>query len=650
MPSPGSTDSAAASARDLPALPQFIQKNARGVFIDPTRFKADGSFKIFVDLFFSEGALFVDLDYDCFQKLLFMPNTFKGHKGMIKLAAEITHFSPLRKALYKGVRLLDNDARAEYMFEPAFLEMTYQEPQYGEATSDGSVPIIGFKDKTKLQSTKLNIDEFIADMWIKGIHFGILVSAVERAIAANKTDRLEVACELQPRLGCDAELQEECEGLHRDDSPMITSGKADLGRYKNRFPQISSGQRMMKKVPRVLGESGFKVSGYEIVPDVPKDMDLEAIAGSGTKVVLCSEGQFIVAVADGFISIDVDSNQISVTEKIENKSGISARTTGNLSLNVDEFIEHGEVQEGRIVDGKHMKFTSTVHGTLVSTSGRIELEGNLSGGSASSPNGSISIKNRALNANIKAIGGRIDINYAENSTIIGDDVTIVHAINCEIIASKVTMKLAQACFIAARVIKIDATDERRGVATTVSILVPDNSVSDLKIASATTAIAEFEALTKENFVELDKFKSNLELSKFFALEEMVRSGKVKMTPAQEQNFRQMQTKYASAIKALKKLTLNQQTLLKSIQAKQSEILQLKEAQTSIAQGRSCNIGEVVGETCVQKMRTNLVLVNFSQAVGQNASKMLRTVDPTPMPLFFDAHGSFEWQSTLSTEE
>lgn len=647
MPTPISSEPVAAPVRDAANVPNFINRDANGVFVNCAKVLDDASFQIFVDRLFSQGARFSGLDYTNFQKLLYQLPTARGQAGLIRLAAEIVVFPPQRKALYKGVRLMDNAARAEYMFEPVFLEVSYLEPQYGEPDASGTKMIVAYQNKTRQEPTQLNIDEFVADMWTKGVRFGIDVPLVQRAIAANKADRLVVACEQKPKPGRDAELHEECAGLHRDDSPLITAGKADLRRFKNRFPQIAGGQRMMKKIPLQLGEVGFKVNGDPVQPDAPKDLDLALIAGPGTKIELIKDVHYIVAVADGFIAIDVDSNQISVTEKIESKGGISARTTGDLTLSVEEFVEHGEVQEGREVAGKHMKFTSPVYGKLLSDGGRIELEDNLSGGSAISPNGSINIKNRASNACIEAIGGTIHVHYAENSSIIGDTVTIEHAINCEVMAKQLTIGLAQGCFLAAESANIGTSGDRKGSATTVSVLIPDSADAVRQASALTSAIAEFDRLTLAKTAEMDKLKSNPELAKFLSIGQMVRSGKITVSPALEQNFKLLQHKYAGALKVLDKLNHEKQGLKASADSKRHELAQLKKAQTAAAAGRGCNIREVVGETCVQQLRTNLSVANFSGSTGNELSKTLRAAAATPVRIFLDDTGCVDWHYAAS---
>lgn len=622
-------------------LPNFVQKRAEGIFVDPSRIPAAGGFQVFLERLYSQGARFAGLDYACLQQLLYPTGASESQRGVVRLAAEIVVFPAARNALYKEVRLIDQGAQAEYMFEPALLEVQYQQPLYGDADASGVTPIVGYEDRTRLEPTQLDFDEFVAAMWTKGVRFGIQVRAVQSAISANKADRCVVACELTAKPGHDAELREECKGLHRDNSPMITAGKADLRRFKNRFPQITKGQRMMKKVPLQLGETGYKVTGDLIEPALPKDVDLNAIAGPGTRIEASGDEQFIVAVADGFISIDVDSNQISVTEKIESKGGISARTTGDLLLSVDEFIEHGEVQEGRVVEGKHMTFTSTVYGSLVSDGGRLELHDNLSGGSATSPNGSITIKKRASNARLEAVGGRIDVHYAENSTIIGDDVTLEHAINCQVVADSVHMGLAQGCAIAARSIAIDKTDSRKGSATVVSVLVPDPAEALGKLATLGTALAELERLVQATSAQMQTLQSEPELAKFLSIRAMVQAGKVTVSPALAQNFRLMQSKHAPALKAMEKLASDQKAALQSIAAKREEMQQLKAAQHALAVGRGCTIGEVLGETTVQQLRTNQGVANFAGTSGNELGAMLRA-GTTPLRVYSDDHGSVDW--------
>lgn len=629
--------------RDDSPLPSFIVKRKEGVFVITTHIPTSTAFQEFIDRLFSHGARFTDLHYDTFHRLLYFANSTKWPAPEVRLASEIVVFSPARKSLYKEVRLMDGGARGEYMFEPALLEISYQEPIYGDADANGPGAITGYQNKTKTVATTLDFDEFVTEMWLKGVRFGIQERVVKAAIAANRGDRVVVAVQLAPTPGRDAQLHEECEGLHRDDSPMIkASGQADLRRFKNRFPQIAKGQRMMKKIPLVLGKLGYTVAGEELEPAVPKDIDMNVLSGPGTRIENHKDGEFIVAIADGFLSIDVASNQISITEKIENKGGISAKTTGDLLLAVEEFVEHGEVQEGRIVEGLHMKFTSAVYGTLESKGGRIELEDNLAGGVARSPGGTVTISKRASNATIEAVGGSIQINYAENSSIIGTTVTVNHAIHCIIVADTLTITNAEGCSIAAKSITIASSGARRGVENTVSVRLPDTSGSEKRIAVISKEVEDCAALIKARSDAISKVNANPEFAKYQSIAERVRKGIIKLSAEQQHNLHNMALKHAPTSKVVEKLTAERQALLQSFKTKQQTLEQLKADQQALIRELGCKIAKVVGDTYVRQRMSSMGLTEFTALSEKDMEIMLRERGPIAQRIFSDDKGSVDW--------
>ena len=416
---------------------------------------------------------------------------------------------------------------------------------------------------------------------------------------------------------------------------------SDRGRRVRNRRAGASGRQGKRE--RQLGKPGFRVTGDIIEPDLPKDISLEALAGPGTSIENGPDGQFISAAASGFISVDVKSNQISVTEKIENKSGIHAKTTGDLTLSVDEFVEHGEVQESRVVEGKHIKFTSTVYGSLVYKAGRIELADSLCGGRATSAGGSIHIKNRALNAGVEAVGGSIDVHYAENSTLIGDVVVIGHAINCEVIANSLRFGVAQGCTLVAQSVQIQTSDMRLGKPNQVSVLIPDATEGRRKLTALWSGVADIQHKIEALSAEAKKLAADPEFSKLLALSELVRAGKLVLSPVQENNFRQMQHRHVAGLKAMERFAKEKQALQQALQAKHGEITQFKQAESALAAGRECTIREVVGETCVQKVMTNLGVLNFRGVSGNDFGMMLRDMMPTPKRIFLEDCGSLAWR-------
>lgn len=628
-------------------LPGFVSRRPEGIIIDLPRLHAAGGFGLFVDRLFSGGMLFSALDYTAFLKLLYDADWLAAMQGKCaeaKIAAEITRFLPQRQALYRAVKLLEGKNRAEYVFEPVSIEETYEEPVYGEPGEDGVLPAVEYVSKTRQVPTKLDFDEFVAAMWLKGVKFGIDADAVRRAIASGASARITIARHLEATEGRDAEILEVCPDLHRDNSPKILlNGKADLRAFKNRFPQIAKGKRLLKKIPRMLGKPGYKVTGDVIEPKIPKDLDLYALASLGTCVEQAADGEYIVATLDGFIMIDEHSNRISVTERIETKGGISAKTTGDLELDVDEFIEHGEVQEGRGVKGKHMTFFSNVFGNVTSQGGNIFIAGNVVGGRIESKGGNIILGKRATRAVVCARDGEVTIHYCEHSTIIGKIVHIEHAVNCEIIADEVFADVVEGCMIAAEKIKIASADERRGKETLVTMLIPDLSVFDQSIVALEKKIAEAQEGKKAKVAGIESLKSDQEFAKYLALHERIKSGAIKLTAEQAGNWRKLVEKNAKATNQATRLNAEISALDISIKDSEEELARVLRERDATGEGISCVIDKIIGQTTGQTMKTTNGANIFNGMQGNDIRIILQKVDSNKARIFSEDSGSVGWK-------
>jgi hypothetical protein len=628
-------------------LPGFVSIRPEGVIIDLPRLHATGGFELYVDRLFTGGTRFFDLDYAAFLKLLYDADWLAAMQGKCaeaKIATRIARFMPQRQALYRAVKLLEGGNRAEYVFEPASIEETYEEPVYGEPGADGVPPITGYLSKTKQVPTRLDFDEFVADMWLKGVKFGIDVAAVRQAIASGASARVTIARYLEPAAGRDAEIQEVYSGLRRDNSPKILrDGKADLRAFKNRFPQVAKGKRMLKKVPRVLGKPGYKVTGEVIEPKIPKDVDLHALALAGTSVEQADDGEYIVSVLDGFIMHDEQSNSITVVEKIETTGGVSAKTTGDLKLDVDEFIEHGEVQGGCTVKGKHMTFLSDVFGNVISQGGNIRIEGNLSGGHAESLGGNITLGKSVSRATVLARDGGVTIHNCEHSTIIGRVVHIEHAVNCEIIADEVYADVVEGCMIAAEKIKIVSTDERRGKETLVTALIPDLSAFDQRVTTLKKKIADAQESSKAKMGEIESLKSDQEFAKYLALHERIKSGAIKLTAEQAGNWRKLAEKHAKAANHLTKLNAEISALDLSVKESEEELACAMRDRDVMGVDISCVIDKIIGQTTGQTMISASGMNIFNGMSGTEIRVILQKMDSGKARIFSEDSGSVSWK-------
>ncbi len=640
-----SSENDAVLPQDGAGLPTYISKTEEGVFVDTRQAIPDAALEQYVNRLFVNGARFADLDYSSFLALLYHLDTVPvPSSGKVRIAADIVRFPAPRQALYKTLKILDDGARAEYAFEPVKMETVFDEPVYGEPGPDGVSPIVDYNRRIKEVPTRLDFDEFVAAMWLKSLRYGIDATAVKRAILSSEMSRVDVAEQLPATEGVDAEMVPANEGLQRDDSPkVLANGKADLRRFKNRFPHVAFGERLVKKTHPIPGRPGRKVTGATIEPAPPKDFDLLELAGPGTRVDAGAREDYIVAAIDGFLTLDIASNQVSVTEKIENRAGISVRTTGDLALAVDEFVEHGEVQEGRVVEGKHMTFKADVFGAISALNGNISIESNLSGGSARSMGGDVSVLGRTSCATIEAWDGTVRLQFAEGCTIAGRTVFVEHAINCEILAEELHLGRSEGCGITARKAVIGTADMRRNQETVLTLAVPDMAVFDQKITEARKAAASAASLVEARVRAVDAAKSDAEFAKFLALAVNIRSGAVKLTDAQVANWKKLESRFATQLARLQGLEEEKQTMLAQHRAAVAEVERLCAERKASGQGIGCEILEVRGDTVVQTAPSSQGLVPWRQLGASELKTKLNAMSTAEARLFAGDAGSFAWR-------
>ncbi len=620
-------------------LPAYVVVRPNGVFINLSPPPAQDILLLFVDRLFSNESRFAGLDYTHFIRLLYGNASEPFGRGAteVRIAGDIVHFPSERMELYKGVKILGNGERAEYMFGPTFLEVVKDEPIYGEPGEDGVVPIVEYKQNVERVATQLDFDEFVASMWLKGVRFGIDADAVRDAIKKGTSGRIVIASQLEPTDGKDAEVIEESDHLRQDNAPMIlANGKADLRRAKNRFPQIAKNAPLLRKIPRVLGKPGYRVTGTVIEPSIPEDLDLGKLAGEGTRIDQTPQGELLVAGIDGFLVLDEATSAISVSTKIENKGGISAKSTGDIRLTVDDYTEHGEVQEGRVVEGKHMTFLSSVYGTVISQGGTIELHKNLSGGCAQSVGGNITVKEKAINATLEAWDGMISAEFAEGCLIMGKSVSIKRAVNCEIVAEELQLDIAEGCAIAGRNLQIASSNARKNQETIISMLLPDIAGYDRQIAEAKANLAQIEQAIQAKNREIAATQSDPGFAKYLAISEKIRAGTITFTPEQQVGWQKIVSQFAPIMRG-------SEGLAKKCLVLEDAIKRLTQERTACGDaGEHCKIEEILGDTVVRKISSNHGMSLFRKLPQEELRVKLRQLGDAQERIFSDHKGSFEW--------
>ncbi|WP_165390886.1 flagellar assembly protein A [Pseudoduganella lutea] len=315
-----------------------------------------------VDALFQAGAFLAGLDYAVFQRMLYgagpaLPAAWHG-QPLVRVADAMVSFEPARRGLYRSPRI--ESGVASCFFEPVLLANAVGIPEL----------------------SRLEFDEFVADMWCKGIRFGIDVPTVRAVMAAGGRARIVVARRLDPVDGRNATIVEVSPQLRRCNAPRaLANGRFDLHAFENRFPQVKAQVRLLRKDPCTAGTRGIDLSGEPIEATAGTDLELTAVAGPGTVIEHLDGHDYLVSAAEGFVNID-RNGRLSIGPKIVGRDGASVRTTGNLQL-AGDYEEFGDVEENVIVEGSGITIHGNVFGHIASRGGAVHLKRNLMGAASS---------------------------------------------------------------------------------------------------------------------------------------------------------------------------------------------------------------------------------------------------------------------------
>ncbi|WP_371875597.1 flagellar assembly protein A [Duganella aceris] len=601
-------------------LPAAIVKRADGIY-----FEADASAVSClsaVSQIFLSSAYFAGLDYAVFTKMLYncgpdLPESLRG-KPLLRFADSIEPFHAPRRGLYKTFKVINGEA--EYYFEPVFFEVPDMPPQ----------------------PARLNFDEFVSDMWVKGIRFGIDAPAVRDVIATGRLARIIVARRLNAMPGRDAAIVEVSQDIHRSNAPReMSDGRLDLQAFQNRFPQVKPHVKLLRKVPRAPGVRGFELSGLVLEPPVPKDIELTSVAGEGTVIESLRDGEFLLSAVEGFLSVDPGSKRISIGPKIISREGVSARTTGNLQL-TGEYEEFGDVQEQRSVEGGNITIHGNVFGNINSRGGDIVLSRNLMGGSAVNVDGGIRVQGVASGAVLQTKKGEVALARAESCIISGTRVVIGEASNCEIMAEEVVIKVAEGCAIAARRIEIVHAGPRKNSEMLLYTLVPDTSKFDKKIAELQPKVAQALREAKSRKEEMDEITGQTEVRNYLTLATRVRKREVTLTPEQEPLFHKMAEAVGPSLRAVAKISLAMKAAQVQQEQAEEEVTKVQRQKTAVMRGSRCSVQLLTGDVL---LRTMSFVPDGPAAHDRPAKEVkakVRTAVPGMEKLFSGHVGPIDW--------
>jgi hypothetical protein len=601
-----------------------IARRDDGVYADPA--VPGATLVAAIDSIFRSGRYLAGIDYPILLKALFgygpaLPQAPEGG-SQARIAADILPFDTARRELYRAVKI--GAGRAEYYFEPVWLP--------DPANPDGpGLP------------ARLSPDEFVADMWLKGIRFGVDLDTVRAVIDAGKAERIMVAKRHDPVPGQDARIVEVSDDIHRNDAPrQLADGRLDLNSFQNRFPQIQPGVRLLQKVPLTDGSPGFEMAGTPLAAKPGRDLDLGEYAGEGTKVERLREGEFLVSQQAGFLTVDAATSKISVGAKIVSRDGVSAKTTGNLQLTGD-YEEFGEVQEKRVIDGEGITVHGDVFGSLVSRGGNILLHANLVGGSAHNKRGDIRVLGVASGAIVQAEDGAVVLERAENCVVSGTRITIAHAVNCEVFGDEVHIGQAEGSAVAGRRVTIECAMPRKQGEMLAYVLRPDGAQIDEVIAAVSARLAQFGQVAAHQKARMDSLTAQPEVRRYLMLASRLRKKEISFTPEQARQFQRMGQEVGPALKEIGEVAAKVKQLDADLEQGRKVLADLERQRRDAASVSSVTLERVAGDTLVR-------VLGFSPAAGTPyiiGPREIKTRLRGPQAgelLFSGAQGGFAWSS------
>ena len=640
-----------AAPQEYVALPIFILRQRDGIYVALPALDSTAHFVKFVDEVFSSDYYFADLDYACLEKMLYESSIEErvklmrdlekvGREPTLKLASAILPFPRERRMYYSEPLLTDDHSAATYRFHtvPGGEE---------EPVEDGNATAVqGWKVPAPAQ---LNIDEFVAAMWRHNLRYGVDIPLVKRMLRAPDEEPVEFAHMLQPVPGRDARAQELVDTLHRSNAPKILpDGRVDLLQFQNRFPHVDRNTRLIRKIPRVAGKPGRDLAGAELVPEPPKDFDLHAMAGLGTRIENNAEGEILIADIGGFVQVDPKSRIVTISEKIVNREGVSLRTTGNLVLPGDHYEEHGVVQEKASVEGKHMTYMADVFGDIVSRGGNVLIRRNLVGGSVRDAGGTVVVEGKASRAVLEAPDGEVRLHYAENCRIAAARVHITQAVHCEILAREISIESAEACAIVGQKMQLVHATTRHDIETTISLLVPDLSALTKQLEAAHAQRAVWEEVIRSKRAELERLTEQPEMKSYMVLNAKVKAKAVNMTAEQAVNWERLQDRVAPLLRRIRHLNEDLQGA-STMHADATRAAQHAEELLAEASGDvSCQIAEISGETVIRAMSLKPEQGRLEALGARDLRTRFSGAGSDSRVLFHAEEGEFFWSLPKAT--
>lgn len=229
--------------------------------------------------------------------------------------------------------------------------------------------------------------------------------------------------------------------IEKDFSPLDREDwKVDMKRAKNPIPQITdlSDPRLIRKVPPTIWYPWMTVFWTELRQVHWKDHNLRRFSWKWTNIEVVDWVEYLVAKTAWFISKD-SKWKISITSECINNTNIWPKTW-ILQIDAENFHQFWTVENWYWIEWKNIVLKwGKLNWFLKSNWWKIILFEDSVWWDIENIGGSLMVKWKLINSEVRCVYWKTKVEYAENSIIIWTDVEVRKAVNCIIIWDNISI-------------------------------------------------------------------------------------------------------------------------------------------------------------------------------------------------------------------
>jgi chromosome segregation ATPase len=175
------------------------------------------------------------------------------------------------------------------------------------------------------------------------------------------------------------------------------------------------------------------------------------------------------------------------------------------------------------------------------------------------------------------------------------------------------------------------------------MVIPDLTELDANVAKIKSKMIGIQEEIKNRQYEIEQLKNDGDFAKFLALYGKIKSGEIRLSTEQAENWQKLVTKNSRPWNQVENVNKQILGLERLKQEAEAEVTKISESRDAAAVGISCVIDTLKGLTRGQTMTSAIGLRVFDGMSGTDALMSLRNFDHHKQKVFSADNGSIHWQ-------